>query len=135
MISISKTQNTSYLTTFFFILNTCINLVKYESNLYSPTNYSHYSNQSEIELVVSERTEYNLSFNKLNPAPKQVTDFTFAQIDFLSIHKYQLIQYQNYILIQLKSFNCTFIPNQQFVSILQNMWHHSSFESGNSVIG
>lgn len=131
----SKTQNTSYLIAFFFILNTCINLVKFENNLYSPSDYSHYSNQTEIELVVSERPEYNLSFDKLNPSPNQVTNFTFAHFDFSSIHKYWLIHYQNYVLVQLKSFNRSFIPNQQFVSIIQNMGHHSSYFLGNKVTG
>jgi len=123
----NTTKYINFFTATFFIFNIFVNLVKFENNLYSPTNYIHYSNQTEIELVVSERTEYNLSLNKLNPPPKRVTDFTFTHIDFSSIHKYWLIQYQNLVFIQLKSFNCTFIPNKQFVSILQNIWHHSSF--------
>jgi len=123
----NTTKYINFFTATFFIFNIFVNLVKFENNLYSPTNYIHSSNQTEIELVVSERTEYNLSLNKLNPPPKRVTDFTFTHIDFSSIHKYWLIQYQNLVFIQLKSFNCTFIPNKQFVSILQNIWHHSSF--------
>ncbi len=125
---------TNFFTATFFILNIFINLVKFENNLYILTDYNHYSNQTEIELVVSEQTEYNLSLDKLNPTSKQITDFTFANIDFSSIHKYWLIHYQYHILIQLKSSNRTFITNKQFVSILQNMWHHSSL-LGNQVTG
>ena len=127
MIFKSKTQNTSYLIAFLFILNTCAHLVKFENNLHVPTDYTHYSNQTEIELVVSERTEYNLCLDKLNPTPKQVADFSFDVIDFSAIHKYWLIHFQNFVRIQLKYFNCNFIPKKQIVSILQNMWHHSSF--------
>lgn len=127
MIFKSKTQNTSYLIAFLFILNTCAHLVRFENSLYIPTDYTQYSNQTEIELVVSERTEYNLSLDKLNLTPKQVADFSSDAIDFSTIHKHWLIHYQNFVLIQLKSFNCNFIPQKQFVSILQNMWHHSSF--------
>ncbi len=119
----------------FFILNIFVNLVKFENNLYISTDSSRYSNRSEIELVVSERTEYNLSFFKLRSFPKQANDCIFAQIDFSTIHKYWLIHFQNYILIQLKSFNRSFIPNQQLASNLHNLWYHSSFELSNRVIG
>ena len=121
------TKNSGYLIALFFILNTFINVVKFDNDLYFPSYYTHYSDQAKIELVVSEQTECHLNLNKLNPAPKQVTDFAFAAIDFLVIHKYQLIQYQNYILIQIKSFIHSFIPNQQFIAILQTLWHHSSY--------
>jgi hypothetical protein len=127
----NTTKYTNYLLTFIFAVTTSVHLVKFENNLYIPEDYAHYSNRTEIELVVSERSNYNLSLNKLNTAPKQVTDFTFAHIDFSSIHKYWLIQYQNYIVVLLKSFSRTFIPNKQFVSILKNMWHHSSYFLGN----
>ena len=127
----NTTKYTNFFTAAFFILNVFVNLVKFENNLNIPNDYTHYSNQTKTELVVSGRTEYNLSLEKLSSSQKQVTDFTFAHIDFSSIHKYWLIQYQNFVLIQLKSFNCTFIPNQQFFSILQNMWHHSSYFLGN----
>jgi len=126
---------TNFFTVTFFILTTFVNLIRFENNRYLPTDYTQHSNQTEIELVVSERTEYNLSLNKLNPPLKRVINFTYTHIDFSSIHKYWLIHYQNFVLIQLKSFNCTFIPKKQFVSILKNMWHHSSFELGNLVIG
>ena len=128
-------KNFNFFITAFFILNVFVNLIKFENNLNIPNDYTHYSNQTKTELVVSRGTEYNLSFEKLNPSPKQAMDFAFAHIDFSSIHKFWLIHYQNFVLIQLKSFNCTFIPQKQFVSILQNMWHHSSFESGKLVIG
>ncbi len=118
----------------FFILNIFINIVKYENNLYANTTYHHYRNQTEVELVVSERPGYNLSFFKLNDALKPAADFIFAHIDFSSIHKYRLIQYQNYVLVQLISFNHIFILNQQFASILQNLWYHSSIELGNLVV-
>ncbi len=135
MLNKNLPMYTNFFTITFFVLNTCTNLVKYENNLYFPTDNCHYSNQTEIELFVSGRIEYNLNFNKLNTAPKQATDFTYAHIDFLAIHKYWLIHYHNCVLVQLKSFDRTFIPNKQFISILQNMWHHSSFESGNLVFG
>lgn len=135
MINKNTAKYTNLFTITVFILNTFANLAKFENNLYIPTDYSHYSNQTEIELVVSERPEYNLSFDKLNPSPNQVTNFTFAHFDFSSIHKYWLIHYQNYVLVQLKSFNRSFIPNQQFVSIIQNMGHHSSYFLGNKVTG
>lgn len=135
MYTKNKTKYINIFTATFFILNIFVNLVKFENNLYIPKDYTQYSNQTEIELVVSEGTESKLSFDKLNPAPKQLTDFTFDHIDFSSIHRYWLIQYQNFVLIQLKSFNRIFIPKKQFISILQNMWHHSSFELGNLVIG
>jgi hypothetical protein len=130
----STTKNFNFFITAFFILNIFINLVKYENNLYTNTTYHHYRNQTEIELVVSERPGYNLSFFKLNDALKPAADFIFAHIDFSSIHKYRLIQYQNYVLVQLTSFNHIFILNQQFASILQNLWYHSSIELGNLVV-
>ena len=123
----STTKFLNFFTATFFILNVFVNLVKFENNLYIPTDYTHYSNRTKTELVVSGRTEYNLCLEKLNPSQKQVADFTFAHIDFSSIHKYWLIHFQNYVLIQLRSFNYIFIPQKQFVSILQNIWHHSSF--------
>jgi len=136
MISNKNTNKfTSFLTITFFIFSTFVHLAKFENNLYSPTDYTYYSNRTEIELVVSERTEYNLSFDKLNPTPKQVADFSFNIIDFSAIHKHFLIHFQNYVFIQLKFFDRTFIPQKQFISILENMWHHSSFELGNLVIG
>ena len=131
----STAKNFNFFITTIFILNVFVNLVKFENNLYTSTDYTHYSNQTEIELVVTERTEYNLSYDKLNPSQKQITDFTFAHIDFSFIHKYCLIHYQNFVIVQLKTFDPSSIPNQQFISILQNMWHHSSFELGNLVIG
>lgn len=130
----STTKNINFFITAFFILNVFINLVKYENNLYATTTYHHYRNQTEVELIVSDRPEYNLNFVRLNIFPKQVTDFTFAHIDFSSIHKYWLIYYQNSLLVQLKSFNRTFILNQQFASTLQNMWYHSSIELGNLLV-
>ena len=121
-----KSKNIGRFIGFFFILNIFINLVKYENSFNAATTYRHCRSQTEIELVVSERPEYNLSLVRLNPAPKLATDFIFAHIDFSSIHKYWLIHYQNCLLVQLKSFNRTFILNQQFDSIIQNMWYHSS---------
>jgi hypothetical protein len=118
----------------FVILNVFINLVKYENSFNAATTYRHCRSQTEIELVVSDRPEYNLNIVRLNIFPKQATDFTFAHIDFSSIHKYWLIHYQNSLLVQLKSFNRTFILNQQFDSLIQNMWYHSSIELGNLVV-
>jgi len=123
----NTTKYLNFFTATFFILIIFVNLVKFENNLYIPNDYTLYSNQSQIELVVSESSEYNLSFDKLNLSPKQITDFDIIHIDFSSIHKYWLIHFQNYILVQLKSFNRTLIPQKQLISILQNMWHHSSF--------
>ena len=123
----------NFFTAIIFILNIFVNLVKLENSLYIPTDYSHYSNQSEIELVVSERPEYNLSFDKLKFSPKQLTDFIFAHIDFSAIHKYWLIHYQNYVLVQLKSFSRTFIPNFSYLQ-KWNVWHQSSDDFGDWVI-
>jgi hypothetical protein len=119
---------------FVFLFDVFINLVKYENNLYATTTYHHYRNQTEVELILSDRPEDNLNFVRLNIFPKQVRDFTFAHIDFSSIHKYWLIHYQNCLLVQLKSLNRTFILNQQLTSNLQNLWYHSSFELGNLVV-
>jgi hypothetical protein len=135
MLTKNTHKYTIILKTTFFIVIVFINLIKYENNLYATTTYHHCRNQTEVELILSDRPEYNLSFVRLNPTPKPATNFTFAHLDFSSIHKYWLIHYHHYVHVQLKSFNRTFLPNQQFVSILQNMWHHSSFESGNLVIG
>jgi hypothetical protein len=131
----STDKNFNFFIIAVFILNVFVNLVKFENNLYASAVYIHYSNQSEIELVVSERAEYNLSIDKLNFSPKQATDFIFAQIDFSAIHKYWLIHFQNYILVQFKSFNRISIPNQELASIIQNLWYHSSFELPNLVVG
>ena len=129
-----KSKNIGRFIEIFFILNVFINLVKYENSFNATTTYRHCRNQTEIELVFSDRPEYNLNFVRLNIFPKQVTDFTFAHVDFSSIHKYWLIHYQNCLLVQLKSFNRTFILNLQLDSIIQNMWYHSSIELGNLVI-
>ena len=122
----NTTKYLNFFTATFFILNIFVNLVEFENNLHGPTDYTHYSNQTEIELVVSERAEYNLSLDKLNLTQKQVADFSSDVIDFSAIHKHWLIYFQNFVRIQLKSFNYNFIPKKQIVSILQNMWHHSS---------
>ena len=135
MLKNKKSKHVNHFIGFIFILNVFVNLVKFENNLYASTNFIHYSNQSEIELIVSERSEYNLSFLKLNAFLRQAKDCTFAQIDFSAIHKYWLIYFQNYLLVQFNSFNRAIIPNQQFASILQNLWYHSSFGLDNLAKG
>ena len=114
----------------FFILYTFVYPVKIESNLDTPPDYRDYPDQPEIEPVVTEAAEYNLTVYQLNTSPKQITDFALAKVDISAINKYSLIHYNNYVLHQLKLFKHPITPHQQLLSILQksNIWHQSSAE-------
>ena len=126
-----KTTNSkSLFTSFFYILITLIFLVTAESTIYTPIEYCYYSHPTEIELVVTTETEYDLSLFKIDAPPKRSFDFAVAHIDFMSICKLTLFHYDNYVRHQLKSFKRTFFPNHELSSILQkhNVWHQSSEE-------
>ena len=111
-----------------FILNALIYIIKFENSLCTPTYDCNSPNQTRIELIVTGRPDYNLSFCKCNTSPKQATHFTLTTTDLSSINKYSLIHFNNCILHQLKSLKYTFSPFYQLISILQknNIWHQSS---------
>ena len=109
---------------FILILNGIIGLVRFENNLISYTDCSNDPKQTEIEFVLSEKPTYNFSNHLIKPSPRPITD----NIDFSSIHKVLLIEYNVRIRHQLKLFQRSFTPNQQFILTLQkkHIWHQSS---------
>ncbi len=127
----NSTKYKNFFFKFFFILNALIYLVKIEGDLSVPADYCYNPIQIRIEQVVSERPEYNLRLSQFDTSQKQIADFTLANIDFSFINKYSLIQFNNYVFHELKSYQHPFSPNHQLTSILQkhNIWHQSSDES------
>lgn len=123
-------KNATFLIRFFFIVTALIYLVKAEGSFFAPSDFCYYSNPTEVELVVTDKPEYDFSSFELDRPPKLIPDFTHTHIDFSSINKFALLHYHNYVLHQLNSFNRTFTPNHQLTSILQkhNIWHQSSEE-------
>ncbi len=130
-MDVKKTTNSmSLFARFFYILITLIFLVKAESTIYAPTECSYYSHPTETELVVTTATDYDLSLFKIDAPPKPGSDFAVAHIDFISLCKLTLLNYDNYVRHQLKSHKSAFLPNQTLLAILQkhNVWHQSSGE-------
>jgi len=115
---------------FFIISYVFISTLQIENSLYIPTDYCFYHSQIEIELVLSEKSHYDISFYNLNTSQKQTKDFTLAAFDFPPVNKCLLIQYNNLVLHQLKSLEYNFYSNHRHISILQknNIWHQSSDE-------
>ncbi len=114
-----------------FSLGVFIYLVGTES--YQPilTDYCYHGSQTEIELVVSVNQEIDFSFLKwFDASPKQTTALTQPGLDFSSIHKMALFQYNNTVLHQIKSLDRAFTPNHRLLSILHKkaVWHQSSDE-------
>ena len=124
MIKIRQILEKLFVIRFFFIFTGFI----YLSTLAGPTDFYYNPIQTQIELVVSIETEDGLGLSEIDAPAKPVLDF--SQADFLSINKFALFHYNNYVLHQLKSVKRTFSPNHQLSSILQknNIWHQSSEE-------
>lgn len=129
MSKIQQILRKSIIIKLFFIL-TGFYLVQAQSSFYVPTDYCYDPIQTKIELVVSIEPENEISFFELDIPPKQIPDFTHTHIGFLTIYKFALYYYNNYILHQLNFFKRIFTPNHQLTSILQkhNIWHQSSDE-------
>ena len=115
---------------FFFVLTAFAYLLKAESTLNAPIEFCYYSSPTEIELVVSGEPDYGLSFQETKAHPKQIADFTRAQIDFSAIYKSAQFIYDRYVLQQLKSFGQAFTLRHRLTKVLQknNIWHQSSDE-------
>ena len=115
---------------FFFLLSAIVILVKAESGLYYHTDYCYHYSQTVIELVVSEGLDYNFGFRNINDPQDEIADFSCAGFDFSLTQSHSLIQFNNYVLHQLKSLSSTLHPNHSIISILQknNTWHQSSDE-------
>ena len=130
MNKMKRTNSKSLFTSFCSILITLIFLIQAESTLCVPSEFSYYPHQTEIELVVTTETEYKLSLFKIDATPKQSFDFAVAHIDFKSICKLTLLNYDKYLRHQFKYFKRSLSPNNNLLSILQkhNAWHQSSDE-------
>jgi len=119
---------------FFILLSTIVYLIKIESSLFVHTDYCYHPEQTEIELVFSERPEYlpnfNLEYNSYLKSQKPIIDSEHTRHDYPSINKYLLINFNNYVLNKLYTLKFSSIHNDLFVSSLQknNIWHQSSDE-------
>jgi len=124
IIKIRQLLEKLFVIKFFLILTGFI----YLGTLSGPTDFYYNPIQTQIELVVSNKFEYDFAFFEVKAPAKPVLDF--SQVDFCSINKFALLHYNNYVLHQLKSIKHTFPPNHQLTSILQknNIWHQSSEE-------
>ena len=133
VIDVNKMKATifkSFYIGLFYALITLISIVKSESSLYASLEQYYYSNQVEIELVITTPIDYDLSLLKSDVPPKWIKNFAVNHIDFLSTNKFTLIQYDSHVRHQLKNFRHTSFSNHALISILQkyNNWHQSSDE-------
>ncbi|MCI0513558.1 hypothetical protein L0128_10130 [candidate division KSB1 bacterium] len=126
----SKPQSTSFFITCLFLLNTLVNLVKFENNFYFTTIYWNDSDPFQSEWILYERTAGDIRITPTASIPIPTNDLIFNPIDFSAQFKYSLIYYQHLVDLQLKTFAHAFSPYQSLGSPLpkSNIWHQSAGE-------
>lgn len=115
---------------YIFILNALIYIIKYDNSLCTPTYDDNSPNQTRIELIETEKSDYHLSSCKCQPSPKRITHLPFTTTDLSYVNRVLLIQFHNLCVQHFKSIKNTYSPFHLLISILQknNIWHQSSDE-------
>ena len=115
---------------FFFIVITLINILKFESGIYS-SNYCYYPHSTNIELVIFSCPSYNLKSSQHIFSLKQNNN------EYRTFHCDNIFTHNNYPVFIIHYFVDNYLynrgiysPNQHILLILQkkNIWHQSSEE-------
>ena len=123
----------SLFTQFALIIIFLLLFIKGDCIIYaSPLEYKN-TNGTESVLLVDGSLRHTFKLYESQNFSNEIKNYTHSCTIFLSINyffKYSLIYYNNYICLQLKSYNKTFIPESRLISIIQknNIPHQSSDE-------
>lgn len=109
---------------FALILNGIISLVRLENKLISYSDCTSDPEEIEIESVLYEKTTYHFNNYLLKPSLKPIIN----HIDFPTIYKVLLIEYNNRVRHWFKCLERLLTPDQQLLLTLQkkHIWHQSS---------
>lgn len=115
---------------YFLLINAFVTFVTIESSQIAQADFSYYSNQTEIELVVSAETNNHFQLFTLENEFSQNPTVDYKNLEFSSINKFIQTQHDHLVRLRLKSNQLIFNQAHQITTILQkkNIPHQSSDE-------
>lgn len=116
---------------FVFLIILLTFFVRFDGYQPVSENFIHYSNDSDIELVISENLEDDLTTSNFNPFQKKLNQLDNSEITRLPNYKISLLHFNQSVNHRFTSIEQSFIQFYSYISIIQknNIWHQNIYDA------